>query len=129
MSSGSGSYFQKVPVSDPTFFRPFFKGPKMAFQNIIFKEYLNSVYKNGQNDEITPFLWFLLMFTSIFGYGPGSGSETLELRIRIRQKFRILADPDPQHWRKLADLFAYLHLTAQVIKIWFLDEEYYHYHT
>jgi hypothetical protein len=38
------------------------------------------------------------MFTSIFGYGPGSGSETLELRIRIRQKFRILADPDPQHW-------------------------------
>jgi hypothetical protein len=36
------------------------------------------------------------MFTSIFGYGPGSG--TLELRIRIRQKFRILADPDPQHW-------------------------------
>jgi hypothetical protein len=40
------------------------------------------------------------MFTSIFGYGPGSGSETLELRIRIRQKFRILADPDPQHWLK-----------------------------
>jgi hypothetical protein len=42
----------------------------------------------------------LLMFTSIFGYRPGSGSETLELRIRIRQKFRILADsdPDPQHW-------------------------------
>jgi hypothetical protein len=39
----------------------------------------------------------LLMFTSIFGYGPGSGSETLELRIRIRQKFRILAGPDPQH--------------------------------
>jgi hypothetical protein len=37
----------------------------------------------------------LLMFTSIFGYGPGS--ETLELRIRIRQKFRILADLDPQN--------------------------------
>jgi hypothetical protein len=41
------------------------------------------------------------MFTSIFGLGPGSGSETLELRIRIRQKFRILADPDPQHCLKL----------------------------
>jgi hypothetical protein len=37
-SSGSGSYFQKVPVSDPTFFlaKYDFKGPKMAFQNIIF---------------------------------------------------------------------------------------------
>jgi hypothetical protein len=40
----------------------------------------------------------MLMFTSTFEYGPGSGSETLEFRIRIRQKFRILADPDPQHW-------------------------------
>jgi hypothetical protein len=44
MSSGpgSGSNFQKVPdpVSDPTFFlkKYDFKGPKMAFQNIIFKE-------------------------------------------------------------------------------------------
>jgi hypothetical protein len=72
-----------------------FKGLKMAFQNIIFKEYLNLVKKNGQSYEVTPFLWFLLMFSSIFGHGPGSGSETLELRIRIRQKFRILADPDP----------------------------------
>jgi hypothetical protein len=36
----------------------------------------------------------LLLFTSIFGYGPGS--ETLELWIRIRQKFRIPKDPDPQ---------------------------------
>jgi hypothetical protein len=38
--SGSGSYFQKVPVSDPTFFltKYDFKGPKMAFQNIIFNE-------------------------------------------------------------------------------------------
>jgi hypothetical protein len=32
-----------------------FKGPKIAFQNIIFKEYLNLIYKNGQNYEITPF--------------------------------------------------------------------------
>jgi hypothetical protein len=85
MSSGSGygSYFQKGPVSDPTFFltKYDFKGPKMAFQNIIFKEYLNLVYKNVQNYEITSFF------------------DTLELRIRfrIRQKFRILADPDPQH--------------------------------
>jgi hypothetical protein len=70
----------------------------MAIQNIISKEYLNLVHKNGQSYEITPFLWFLLMFTSIFGYGPGF--ENLEFR--IRQKFRILADPDPapapQHW-------------------------------
>jgi hypothetical protein len=43
MSSGSGFNFQKVPdpVSDPTFFlkKCDFKGPKMAFQNIILKEY------------------------------------------------------------------------------------------
>jgi hypothetical protein len=43
MSSVSGSNFQKVPdsVSDPTFFlkKYDFKGPEMAFQNIIFKEY------------------------------------------------------------------------------------------
>jgi hypothetical protein len=77
-----------------------FKGPKIAFQNIIFKEYLNLVHKNGQSYEITPFLWFLLMFTPIFGYGPGSG--TLELR--IRQKFRIhntdIMNADPKHWRQ-----------------------------
>jgi hypothetical protein len=46
--SGSWSYFQKVPkpVSDPTFFlkKYDFKGPKMAFQNIILKEYLTLVY-------------------------------------------------------------------------------------
>jgi hypothetical protein len=65
----------------------------MAFQNMIFTEYLNLVYKKGQNYEIIHLLWFLVIFTSIFGYGPGSGSITLELR--IRQKFRILADPDP----------------------------------
>jgi hypothetical protein len=87
MSSGSGSCVKKVPVSDPTFFltKYDFKSPKMAFQNTNFKENLNLVYKKGQNYEITPFLWFLLLFTSIFGYGPESGSETLELRIRIRQ--------------------------------------------
>jgi hypothetical protein len=65
----------------------------------IFKEYFNLVYRDGQKYEITPFYgfcWFLLVFTSIFGYGPGS--ETLKLRIRIWQKFQILADPDPQHW-------------------------------
>jgi hypothetical protein len=54
---GSGSYFQKVPVSDPAFFltKYNFKGPKMAFQNINFKEYLNLEYKNGQTYEITLF--------------------------------------------------------------------------
>jgi hypothetical protein len=37
MNSGSVSCFQKVPVSDPTFFlkKYDFKGSKMAFQNII----------------------------------------------------------------------------------------------
>jgi hypothetical protein len=51
MSSGSGSYFQKVSLSEPTFFltKYDFKGPKIAFQSIIFKEYLNLLYKNGQN--------------------------------------------------------------------------------
>jgi hypothetical protein len=47
MSSGYGSYFHKVPdpVSDPTFFlkKYDYKGPKIAFQNIIFKECLNLV--------------------------------------------------------------------------------------
>jgi hypothetical protein len=52
------SFIQKVPVSDPTFFltKYDFKGPKLAFQNIIFKEYLNLVYENSQNYEIAPFL-------------------------------------------------------------------------
>jgi hypothetical protein len=48
MSFGSGSDFQKVldPVSDQTFFLKKYdiKGPKMAFQKIISKEYLNLVY-------------------------------------------------------------------------------------
>jgi hypothetical protein len=48
---GTESYFQKVSVSGPTFFltKYDFKGPKMEFQNIIFKEYLNLEYKIGQN--------------------------------------------------------------------------------
>jgi hypothetical protein len=33
-----------------------FKGPKMAFQHILFKEYFKLVHKNGQSYEITPFL-------------------------------------------------------------------------
>jgi hypothetical protein len=74
------------------------KCPKMAFQNITFKEYLNLVHKNGQSYEITPFLMGFVNVYILFGYGPGSGFETLELWIRIWQKFRILADPDPQHW-------------------------------
>jgi hypothetical protein len=55
--SGTGSYFQKFPVSEPTFFlmKYDFKGPKMAFQNIIFKEDLNLIHKNCQTYEITPF--------------------------------------------------------------------------
>jgi hypothetical protein len=31
------------------------EGPKMAFQNKLFKEYLNLVHKNGQSYEITHF--------------------------------------------------------------------------
>jgi hypothetical protein len=44
--------------NDPTFFltKYDFKGPKMAFRNIIFKVYLNLVYKNDKNDEITAFI-------------------------------------------------------------------------
>jgi hypothetical protein len=45
MSSGSRSYFQKVPVSDLTIFLTKYdlKGPKMGFQNIIFKEYVRYI--------------------------------------------------------------------------------------
>jgi hypothetical protein len=57
--STSGSNFKKIPdpVSDPTFFmkKYDFKGPKMAFKNIIFNEYLNLIYEIGQNYEMTPF--------------------------------------------------------------------------
>jgi hypothetical protein len=46
--------------------------------------------------KLLPFLMVfdLLMFTSIFGYGPGS--EAFELRIRIRQSYGSL-HPDSQH--------------------------------
>jgi hypothetical protein len=40
-----------------------FKGPKMAFQNIIFKEYLSLGHKTGQSDEITP---FLMVFVNVY---------------------------------------------------------------
>jgi hypothetical protein len=43
--SGSGSYFSKIPdtISGPTFILKIFdfKGPKMAFWNVLLKEYLN----------------------------------------------------------------------------------------
>jgi hypothetical protein len=56
--SGSRSYFQKVPVSEMTFFLTNydFKGHKLAFQNKIFKEYLNLIYGNGSNYGIFLFL-------------------------------------------------------------------------
>jgi hypothetical protein len=56
-SSGSGSYLKKFLVSEPTFslMKYDFKGSKMAFQSIPFKEYLNLKHKNGQSYEITPF--------------------------------------------------------------------------
>jgi hypothetical protein len=48
----------RIRILQPFFLTKYdFKGPKMAFQNIIFKEYLNlvPVYKNDQYYEITPF--------------------------------------------------------------------------
>jgi hypothetical protein len=78
------------PISDPTFF---------CSRNMIFK-----VLKwHFKTHSFTPFyLFFLLMFTYFFGYGPGP--ETLELWIRIQQKLRILADPDPQRWSWLLEV-------------------------
>jgi hypothetical protein len=60
----SGSTFLKDPVSDTTFFlkKYDFKGLKMAFQNIICKEYY-LVHENGQNYEITP---FLMVFVNVY---------------------------------------------------------------
>jgi hypothetical protein len=79
MSSNS----QNVPVSDPTFFltKYDFKGPKMAFQNIIFKEYLNLAYKNGQNYEIIP---FLMVFRTVY----------IHFRIRTRIRNPRVKDTD-----------------------------------
>jgi hypothetical protein len=86
-----------------------FKGPKMAFQHIIFREYLNLVYKNGQNDEITP---FFKVFVNVHNHfrivtrirnprvtdpvpakvpdpcGSGSGSSTL-LNVHIKRKNKV----------------------------------------
>jgi hypothetical protein len=61
-----------------------FKGPKMAFQNIIFKEYLNLVHKNGQSYEITP---FFMVFVNVY----------INFRIWARIQIRNLrvTDPDP----------------------------------
>jgi hypothetical protein len=70
----------------------------MAFQNIIFKEYLYFVYKNDQNYEFTPFVdnfclcshQFSVMDsdpdpeTSSYGSGFGSGSMQMRIRIHIR---------------------------------------------
>jgi hypothetical protein len=83
-------------VSDPTFFltKYDFKGPKIAFQNLIFNKYLNLVYKNGQNYEITPFFDGFCFCSHPFSdmdpdpepssYGSGSGKSSGSLRIRLR---------------------------------------------
>jgi hypothetical protein len=61
-----------------------FKGPKMALQNKIFKEYLNVIHKNGLNYEITP---FLMVFVNVY------------IHFRIWTWIRIrnlrVTDPDP----------------------------------
>jgi hypothetical protein len=89
---GSGSCFQKVPVSDPTFFltKYDFKGLKMAFQNINVKEYLNLVYKIV---KIMKLPLFLMVFVNVHmdmepdpepsSNGSGSGKSSGSLRIRI----------------------------------------------
>jgi hypothetical protein len=59
-----------------------FKVLKMAFQNIIFKEYLNLVHKNGQSYEITP---FLMVFVSVY----------IHFRIWIRIRNPRVTDTDP----------------------------------
>jgi hypothetical protein len=61
-----------------------FKGPKMAFQNILFIEYLNLVHKNGQSYEITP---FLMVFVNVY----------IHFRIWTRIRNPRVKDPDPQH--------------------------------
>jgi hypothetical protein len=56
--------------------------------------------------RIRPFSWrnMILKFLKWhFKTWSGSGSRTLELQ--IRQKFRILADPDPQHCSKVHYIF------------------------
>jgi hypothetical protein len=60
----------------------------MSFKNIIFKEYLNLVYKNGQNYYITPFFdGFFYPFSDIdpdpkpSSYGSGKSSGSLRIRI------------------------------------------------
>jgi hypothetical protein len=60
-----------------------FKGPKMAFQNIIFKEYLNLVHENGQSYEIT----FFMVFVNVYIH------FRIWTRIRIRNP--RVTDPDP----------------------------------
>jgi hypothetical protein len=61
-----------------------FKGPKMAFQNIIFKEYLKCSTKNGQSYEVTP---FLMVFVNAYIH------FRIWTRIRIRNP--RVTDPDP----------------------------------
>jgi hypothetical protein len=63
--SGSGSYFQKVPVSERTFFllKYDFQDPKMAFQNIIFIEYLNLIQKMM---KIMKLPLFLMVFVNVY---------------------------------------------------------------
>jgi hypothetical protein len=68
----------------------------MAFQNIIFKEYLNLVYKNGENYEITLFYGFSYCLHPFSDKDPDPEPSSTD-PVRIWQKFRILADPDPQH--------------------------------
>jgi hypothetical protein len=60
----------------------YFKGPKMAFKNKIFQEYLNLVHKNAQSYEITP---FLILFDNVY----------IHFQIWTRIRNPRVTDPDP----------------------------------
>jgi hypothetical protein len=86
MSSGSRFYFQKVSVSEPAFFLMKYdlKDPKMAFQNIIFKEYLNLVQKIVKIMKL-PLFWMVSVNVYIY----------FQIRSWIRIRNPRGKDPDP----------------------------------
>jgi hypothetical protein len=57
----------------------------------------NTVSYNGLYYEINLFMAFINLYIQ-FQILTWIRIRNLELRIRFRQKFRILTDPDPQHW-------------------------------
>jgi hypothetical protein len=67
-----------------------FKWLFIDLKSKFFKENVRLMYFYCHSYQIANFFWwFLVRFKSSFGSESGSGSC---------KKFRILADPDPQHW-------------------------------